>query len=387
MEAVHEPNMRSWIGERIKVAEFKKSWVKAFNELGKDEDNDGDIGTAILRRMSISESVFKSLENDCGPSQLCCGDETMDPVEIPENVDLVTLKLQKQDLVKRKDVVYRTKTNRFLRRTCFLSSMNFVPVPPSSGTCPPEERVAAEEVVLVVQVFKPIKQPAGQRKMRMAGCLSYKIQAEVAVLGCQTLQSLRKKITCISDAALVGDYSESTEDPVGPRASDVYKSGFFYIGDTFYNDMSDPSCRDYSEVILKWAKNPKRKVGPFKTARMEESTFQDLELRLGYPYVYVHQGYCEHLMVFSDMRIIHPSDSQRVSDYPMVLKTFPFGKRVLCMMCKQSTCRWVVYENERLTDDPFFLCKLCHESFNYTRDNRKIGHFRAHPFLDWNSVL
>lgn len=148
------------------------------------------------------------------------------------------------------------------------------------------------------------------------------------------------------------------------------------------------ACRSPAlRVIIDWAKNPRRKVGPFKTARMEESTFSDLELRLGYPYVYVHQGYCEHLMVFSDMRVIHPSDSQNVMDYPIVLKTFPFGKRVLCMLCKQSTCTWVVYENERLTDDPFFLCKVCHTSFNYTADKKKIGLFRAQPFLDWNAVL
>lgn len=27
----------------------------------------------------------------------------------------------------------------------------------------------------------------------------------------------------------------------------LYKSGFFFIGNTFYNDMTDPSCRDYSQ--------------------------------------------------------------------------------------------------------------------------------------------
>ncbi|XP_077556505.1 snRNA-activating protein complex subunit 3-like isoform X1 [Haemaphysalis longicornis] len=386
METVHEPSLRSWVGERIKVAEFKQNWMKVLKEFSQSED-DGDMRKALMRRMNISQSALKSLEDDCGPSQLCCGEETMDATEIPEDVGLMTLKLQKKDLLKRKDVHYRTKTNRFLHKTCVLSNMNAVPVPPSSEACLPEERVAPGEVVLVVQVYKPMRPPPGSRKMRMAGCLSYKIQAEIAVLGCQKLRSLRTKISCISDAALVGDFSESTDDPVGPRASDLYKSGFFYIGDTFYNDMSDPSCKDYSQVIIDWAKNPRRKVGPFKTARMEESTFDDLELRLGYPYVYVHQGYCEHLMVFSDMRVIHPSDSQNVMDYPIVLKTFPFGKRVLCMLCKQSTCTWVVYENDRLTDDPFFLCKVCHTSFNYTADKKKIGHFRAQPFLDWNAVL
>ena len=30
-------------------------------------------------------------------------------------------------------------------------------------------------------------------------------------------------------------------------------------------------------------------IGPFKTAKMEDTTIEDLTIRLGYPYVYVHQ--------------------------------------------------------------------------------------------------
>lgn len=36
--------------------------------------------------------------------------------------------------------------------------------------------------------------------------------------------------------------------------------------------------------------------------------------------------------------IIHPLDNQNVMDYPVVLNTYPCGKRLLCMMCKQLTC-------------------------------------------------
>lgn len=311
----------------------------------------------------------------------------MDLGEIPEGVDLMTLSHQEQELKKRLNAVYRHKTGRMLRKSCFPSGTSCVPAKPRAGDLPEEERVAAGEVVLIVQVFKPMKMPTQLTKYRTLGYLSYKVQAEIAVLGCLPLRSLRSKIGCISDAAIVGDFSDNPDRPHEPKAADVYKSGFFYIGDTFYNDMSDPSCRDYSKVIREWAEDGKRQVGPFKTALMEETTFGDLELRLGYPYVYVHQGYCEHLIVFSDMRIIHPSDSQCVRDYPVVLKTYPHSKRMLCMLCQKATCAWVTYENARVTDDPFFFCNTCFHSFNYTADGKKIGSFRAQPFLDWNVLL
>ncbi|EEC17095.1 conserved hypothetical protein [Ixodes scapularis] len=120
---------------------------------------------------------------------------------------------------------------------------------------------------------------------------------------------------------------------------------------------------------------------------MDPARFVDLELRLGYPYVYLHQGHCEHLLVFSDLRMLHPDDSQNPHDYPLRLKSFPFGKRVLCMLCHTTIAKWVTYGNERVTDDPFFFCDVCFHSYNYTADNKKIGHFRAEPFLDWNAVL
>ena len=35
---------------------------------------------------------------------------------------------------------------------------------------------------------------------------------------------------------------------------------------------------------------------------MEDTKFEELKIRLGYPYYYCHQGNCEHLMIFDDMR-------------------------------------------------------------------------------------
>jgi snRNA-activating protein complex subunit 3 len=79
----------------------------------------------------------------------------------------------------------------------------------------------------------------------------------------------------------------------------VYKSGFFYINGTFYNDTSEPSNIDYSKIIRKWAET--RDIGPFKVAPMN-ARIDSLCVRFGYPWVYQHQGCCEHIIVLSDAR-------------------------------------------------------------------------------------
>lgn len=73
-----------------------------------------------------------------------------------------------------------------------------------------------------------------------------------------------------------------------------------YIGNTFYDDMRHPTNLEYSETVLKWAKHRGLVLG--RKAKMEDTTILDLTLKLGYPYLYQHQGNCEHLFCFSDVR-------------------------------------------------------------------------------------
>ncbi|KAH7966498.1 hypothetical protein HPB49_016860 [Dermacentor silvarum] len=300
MDAVHEPEFRPWIGETMSPADFKRKWTDALKNEQHDEEQ--NVREAIMQLMNIPESVLKTLEADC--------------------------KLQRQDLEKREnDEAYRLKTCHYFRKVCFLSLVNCTKHK-TQQKFPEEECVPSNEVVLIVQVFRPIIMPLGMKKVRM-GAHNFPFKASVSLFQfCFYLLH-----------ALMLNLQRSSSNFILTPLQELYKSGFFYIGNTFYNDMSDPSCRDYSEVIIEWAKDPHREIGPFKTADMEKTKLADLELRLGYPYVYVHQGYCEHLVVFSDMRVLHPHDSQHRLDYPMALKSFSFGRRVFCMLCHQSTAK------------------------------------------------
>ena len=92
---------------------------------------------------------------------------------------------------------------------------------------------------------------------------------------------------------------------------------------------------DYSEVIRKWAEDPKREVGPFEVGSMEETRLDSLKLRLGYPYLYIHQGDHEHLLSFTDVRLLSPTDPQRVTDYPLI-RSLGNQAAKYCMICQSS---------------------------------------------------
>ena len=55
-------------------------------------------------------------------------------------------------------------------------------------------------------------------------------------------------------------------------------------------------------TIIEWSESHDRGYGKFQTAKMEDFTFNDLYIKVGFPYLYCHQGDCEHVVVITDIR-------------------------------------------------------------------------------------
>ncbi|XP_028416608.1 snRNA-activating protein complex subunit 3-like [Dendronephthya gigantea] len=79
-----------------------------------------------------------------------------------------------------------------------------------------------------------------------------------------------------------------------------------FIESVFYNDTRSDLCRNYSKLYMDW--NNKKHNGELpryrvcSSKKMEETKFEDLTIKLGYPYVFVHQGDWEHLLLFRNLR-------------------------------------------------------------------------------------
>lgn len=74
----------------------------------------------------------------------------------------------------------------------------------------------------------------------------------------------------------------------------------FYFDNTFYVDTRHKSNLDYSEPIRTWGLTRGIKLG--ESVSMESVKVEDLTIRFGYPYLYMHQGCCEHVVYISDAR-------------------------------------------------------------------------------------
>ncbi|XP_006811680.1 snRNA-activating protein complex subunit 3-like [Saccoglossus kowalevskii] len=207
------------------------------------------------------------------------------------------------------------------------------------------------------------------------------INTEILVLGPQYLTELRDKILCVSDLSVAGEFSETPMLAQDNRAKDVFKSSFFFIENVFYNDMRDETCTDLSEPIRDWL-NDRGFSGPkYSIKKMEECTFNDIDIKIGKPYVYCHQGDCEHVIVFADLRLLHPDDCHDISQYPLVIRKL-HQKRLLCRVCQLFTSKWMTTEDRLAPEDPCFFCDKCFHMLHYDKDGHKLGDFLAHPFVD-----
>jgi len=360
----------------INVRTFLEEWSQILCTEDVISASETAFENYVCGEMNVTQEMTEELEVVCGVGTLQCSKEPTNMgrdarrdmlklKEMPVGVNLVTVEMLKNDLMKRKhDKVYGSKVKEWLKH--MESSEAWVhSVKKADSSDQPKDGTL--EALLTVRVYKPFHHRSKLMPLK-----------EIQVLGSQCLTELRDAISCSADMLVPGEFSDNPDLPQDIRAKDLYKSGFFYIEGVFYNDMRDTSSHEISQIIVEWAKDPSRGVGPFASEKMEDFRFVDLTIRLGLPYVYVHQGDCEHLLIFTEIRLLHPEDCWDARQYPLKTSSF-LVKRKQCCVCISSVAQWLVRRSELAITDPAFFCDTCFRMLHYAKDKSKLLDFDAYP--------
>ena len=145
-------------------------------------------------------------------------------------------------------------------------------------------RLDSQELLLSVRVYKPFSSQYYCYKVGLLG--------EFTLLGRHTLADLRDLILCEFDyASLAGDLSmDPSQVSKGlPLAKQAYPSGFFFINDQFHDDMRNEDSKRLSENTLECAKGSDS-LNFTRGLDMVDQKLENLYIKVGYPYLYVHQG-------------------------------------------------------------------------------------------------
>lgn len=226
----------------------------------------------------------------------------------------------------------------------------------------PFSRVSDDDVVIRVAIYH---------------YRDFKKKQEFLVLGSQPLTALRDRIYCLSDHedTFKGAYSSAA---------------FFYVDGICYDDCrpipgSDGQERaQLSEPVIDWSRAAltSGKVsgwGLLESKPMEQTCFSDLTVRLGAHYLYCHQGDCQHIMVFTDMRTVTQIDEVNENKYP--IHTYQTVlKRSKCAVCpRPAEC--ILYGDRFGNNNPTYYCSQCFHRLHYTPDGKlKSGSFKVYPY-------
>jgi snRNA-activating protein complex subunit 3 len=350
------------LSELISVKEFKEK-VSAIYRQQNEEKLVGANPKDIQELIGADDGTFKACVEKCNVQGLLppgglIAVQHRNRKDLPRDTGLESI-----------DNVFNIDLVTIARRILHPAPIDGLPV--NFSNC-----VNCPEVVLSLCVYHPIK---------MSPFAQYK------VLASQRLTELRDKLYCPRDYTVEQDYSEMPD--IFDRSMPLFpsRSGYFFINDTFYNDMRDMTAIDYSIPIMKWSQEPIRlanspRINKFQSVNMSTVTFQDLHIRLGYPYLYCHHGNCEHPIIFTDMRLFSHIDVPNPDVYPL-LSDFFKDVRKKCVVCEEFTATWVTIDDELASESPSYFCHSCFKMLHYDKDNNKLCEFKAYPYFDETTTL
>ncbi|OQR67307.1 hypothetical protein BIW11_13601 [Tropilaelaps mercedesae] len=365
--------------ELVNVAQFINSFSK--NNLATGavfvylrETTEVNKALTVHRMMSVDDETFRSLSVAMNHAQLMCGSEEVDPTVIPDEDDgWISLRLRKSDLARNRP--WHATSSCMLRSGSLKTDFRLPTFPEPLGArivqCGP--RVRWLEAALTVSLYRT--PPSGTPS-------SLDLIGQFAVLGSTKLQSLASRFKCTSGHARPGDFADHPEalKMIKPLM-DRIKGYFIFIEDTFYC-----SNWDYPNVVSKWASD--NKLGDFEVRDIGTVRFVDLTLRLGRPYVYMHNGECQHHLVFNDIRLLNEQrDDMDTNNYPMLLAQRVHQQvNVVCQICNRGPAEWVITDHPKMRLDPTHICDSCNRTVNYDAEGKKKYDFKLFTYIDWSQL-
>ncbi|CAL1601141.1 unnamed protein product [Knipowitschia caucasica] len=345
---------------------FRTEWLKRLqpDQYSYEPPDEEAFDANFVTEMGIDEDTMADLKTICSVDSLLCHpkDEQPDTDLVPDDSTLSTLIQRK----KRQDYrsTHKCSKNRHEHYADELERATVERKPEAV-----EHLIPEGEVLLTINVFYA----AVFEKFKVRPYMTF------LMTGSHTLAELRDAICCVSDLQVCGEFSNNPDTVPDFLSKDHFKSAFFFFEGVFYNDMRFPECQDISITTIEWAKS--RNFPTFTQAKMEDTRFQDLEVKVGYPYLYCHQGDCEHLVIITDVRLMHRDDCLDRTTYPLLIHKDRIDTNK-CAACHVYIGRWHTTNDQLAPSDPCLFCDKCFRMLHYDPQGNKLGQFQAFPYID-----
>ncbi|XP_026159635.1 snRNA-activating protein complex subunit 3 [Mastacembelus armatus] len=349
------------------IGSFRSEWLKrlkpsSYSFQAEDEEA---FEANFAKELGVDPEIMTKVKSVCSLESLRCHpeDQQPDPEVVPPDSTLKTLVQRK----KRQDHRASLKISKN-RHDLYADELDRMTVGRKAESV--ADMVPEGEVILTINVYYPA----------VFDKFNYiRPHVTLVMTGSHSLAELRDAICCVSDLQVCGEFSNTPDIAPDFISKDHFKSAFFYFEGVFYNDMRFPECQDISMTIIEWAKA--RNFPPYSQAKMEDTRFIDLKIKVGFPYLYCHQGDCEHLVIFTDIRLVHKNDCMDKKLYPLLIHKHRVTTQK-CAVCHVYIGRWITKNDQFAPSNPCLFCDKCFRMLHYDAKGNKLGDFLAYPYVD-----
>jgi hypothetical protein len=147
-------------------------------------------------------------------------------------------------------------------------------------------------------------------------------------------------------------------------------SAFLFIETGFFVDRRAADSIDLSQPVRDWLRAPPR--GKDAEVRvMADVTFAELAPRLFQPYLFCHQGQCDHLLLLTDLRLYSPGGLGGDVTPPTLYPRLIFQRRIRqpkCQLCHTYAAQFVVVGDLNAPASPCRFCADCHRALHLAED-------------------
>lgn len=294
-------------------------------------------------RASVSRFDMDSIPPDAPQNYI--GMRVVADLPVPLSSELETHVLAPRLTVVRPDTLRDTRPRNYtteFERTTFRS------------TKPSSTPVRKPEVVLTIAMLHP------KRAMK---------DRVFHVLASSTIESTLDRFRCVTD---------DMPDLAGNQ------SGYICIESVLYT-RTGANTVDYTEPIMQFLEENERYthegLAGLRRASAAETRWEDVSLRLGKAYVFMHQGDCGHLVVVLDMHLHTHRDRDECEWYPMLVFEAKVRAR-RCSICDVRPGNYATYGDRLAPTEPCVFCHECYDQLHKLPDGSPAyENFRVFSYL------
>ncbi|CAB3248467.1 unnamed protein product [Arctia plantaginis] len=156
-------------------------------------------------------------------------------------------------------------------------------------------------------------------------------------------------------------------------------NGFLFIKDVFYVDKNQRSTVHVDSIR---SCVEAHELGTFSKKDMRTCRLDELDFNLGQSDLYIHSTSCEHIIVFSQVRLLDRQDPNRMSDYPRKISSTEFNREteVICFNCRAFRPQWIVSACARIQFHIGLYCDCCYKDILFDKNDQPLCKFQSLPY-------